>query len=153
MKDYKEFQFGWMTFIILIPIQIFVTYLYINELGNRPLDRDTYLIINGIFLLVYFLFYGMTIKVDTEGINISFGLGVIRKTIKADKIIGVDTIKNPWYYGWGIRLIPNGWLYNISGSDGIELKFGDKTRIIRIGTKDSAKLKNEIVKRVRNRKP
>ena len=90
----------------------------------------------------------MTIKVDTERINISFGLGVIRKSIKVDKIINVDTIKNPWYYGWGIRLIPNGWLYNISGSDGIELKFGDKRRIIRIGTKDSGKLKNEIIKRL-----
>ncbi len=148
MKEYEEFQFGWLTFIILVPIQIFVAFLYFNELGDRPLDGNTYLFVNGIFLLVYFLFYGMTIKVDTERINISFGLGVIRKSIKIDKIINVDTIKNPWYYGWGIRLIPNGWLYNISGSDGIELKFGDKRRIIRIGTKDSGKLKNEIIKRL-----
>jgi hypothetical protein len=43
----------------------------------------------------------MTIKVGTERINISFGLGVIRKTIRVDKIKNVDTIKNPWYYGWG----------------------------------------------------
>ena len=148
MKEYKEFQFGWLTFIILIPIQIFVTFLYFTELGDRPLDRNTYIIVNGTFLLVYFLFYGMTTKVDTERINISFGPGVIRKTIKVDTIINVDTIKNPWYYGWGIRIIPNGWLYNISGSDGIELRFSDKRGIIRIGTKDSAKLKNEIIKQV-----
>lgn len=148
MKEYKEFQFGWMLFIILVPIQIFVTYLYINELGDRPLDKNTYLIVSATFLLVYFLFYGMTIKVDTERIRISFGLGVIRKTIRVDKIKDVDTVKNPWYYGWGIRLIPNGWLYNVSGSDGIELKFNHNKKIIRIGTKDSTKLKDEIIKRV-----
>ena len=99
-------------------------------------------------MLVYFLFYGMTIKVDTERIIISFGLGVIRNTIRLDKIKNVDTIKNPWYYGWGIRLIPHGWLFNVSGSDGIELKFNNNQRIIRIGTKDSAKLKDEIIKRL-----
>ena len=148
MKEYKEFQFGWLTFIILIPIQIFVTFLYFTELGDRPLDRNTYIIVNGTFLSVYFLFYGMTVKVDTERIDISFGPGLIRKTIEVDKIINIDTIKNPWYYGWGIRLIPNGWLCNVSGSDGIELKFSDRSRIVRIGTKDSTKLKDEIIKRL-----
>jgi hypothetical protein len=149
MKDYKEFQFGWVTFIILIPIQIFVAYLYFNELGDRPLDKNTFLFVNGTFFLVYCLFYGMTIKVDTEKIDISFGPGVIRKRISVGKIKNIDTIKNPWYYGWGIRLIPNGWLYNVSGSDGIELRFNDNKRVIRIGTKDSTKLKDEIIKRLK----
>lgn len=90
----------------------------------------------------------MTTKVDAEKINISFGLGVIRKTIKVEKIENIDIVKDPWYYGWEIRLIPNGWLYNINGSDGIELKFNDNKRVIRIGTRNSIILKNEIKQRL-----
>ena len=60
----------------------------------------------------------------------------------------MDTIKSAWYHGWGIRIIPNGTLYNISGTDGVELKFNDMNTIIRIGTKDSATLKKEIEKRL-----
>jgi hypothetical protein len=60
----------------------------------------------------------------------------------------VESVTSPWYYGWGIRMIPNGTLYNISGGDGVELKFADTNRIIRIGTKDSLTLKKEIRKRL-----
>ena len=45
-------------------------------------------------------------------------------------------------------MIPNGALYNISGTDGVELKFDDTNKIIRIGTKDSLILKKEIEKRL-----
>jgi len=40
-------------------------------------------------------------------------------------------VKNPWYYGWGIRFTPHGWLYNVSGLHAveIELKNGKKYRI------------------------
>jgi hypothetical protein len=39
-------------------------------------------------------------------------------------------------------------LYNISGTRGVELKFNDTERIIRIGTKDPLTLKKEIEKRL-----
>lgn len=37
----------------------------------------------------------------------------------------------PLYYGWGIHLTPHGWLYNVSGSDAVEIrmKTGKKYRI------------------------
>ncbi|MGV3587775.1 MAG: hypothetical protein ACO1OF_12280 [Adhaeribacter sp.] len=95
-----------------------------------------------------FDFYGLTTKITAEAITVSFGIGLIRKRIKLQRIKTVDTVKSPWYYGWGIRIIPNGTLYNISGTDGVELKFNDTDRIIRIGTKDSLTLKKEIEKRL-----
>ena len=147
MKPYKEFQFGWWIFIVLIPIQVYFAYAYFNEIADNSLGMDKLLILNGTFFLIYLLFYGMTIKVDSERVKISFGLGLIRKTIMMDEINTIEIITNPWYYGWGIRLIPNGWLYNISGSNGIEIKLNDRKRIVRIGTKDSVQLKNEIRKR------
>lgn len=148
MKDFKEFTFGWITFACAIPIQILLTYLYINNIGDRPLPTNVYIIITLTFLTIYLLFYGLTTKVTLDTITISFGIGLIRKRIELKRVKSIETVKSPWYYGWGIRIIPNGTLYNISGSDGVELKFNDTDRIIRIGTKDSSTLKKEIKKRL-----
>ncbi len=53
-------------------------------------------------------------------------------------------MKNPWYYGWGIRLTPHGWLYNVSGSYAVEIK--TKTgKKYRIGTD----VPNELEKAIR----
>ena len=149
MKEYKEVAFGWLIFIFVLPAQGIITYLYINDLGDRPLGTLGFVLVTLLFILIYLLFYQLTTKVANGLITVSFGVGLIRKRIQLSRISGVETVKNPWYYGWGIRFIPKGMLYNISGSDGVELKFKDTDRIIRIGTKDSAVLKREIVSRLK----
>jgi hypothetical protein len=90
----------------------------------------------------------MTTTVNAEWITVSFGMGIIRKRIQISRIKNIEIVKNPWYYGWGIRLIPKGMLYNISGSEGVELTFIDTDRVIRIGSAVSTRLKEEISKRL-----
>ena len=152
MKEYIEFTFGWLIFVFVIPIYLLLTYLYLNEVGDRPMDTNSYLAITLMFVVICSLFYGLTTKVTSDEITVSFGIGIIRKRIQLKRIKSVDTVTSPWYYGWGIRIIPRGTLYNISGTDGVELKFKDTSRIIRIGTKDSATLKREIEKRLEQNK-
>ena len=41
--------------------------------------------------------------------------------------------KNRWYNGWGIRLIPRGWIFNVSGFDAVEIQMKNGRRY-RIGT-------------------
>lgn len=148
MNDYKEFTFGWLIFAFVIPIDLIMTFSYIHGLGNNPIDRNGYVVVNVIFILICALFYGLTTKITSDTIIVSFGIGLIRKRIKLNRVTSVTTVRSPWYYGWGIRLIPNGLLFNISGSDGVELKFHDTSRIIRIGSKDAISLKREIEKRL-----
>ncbi len=148
MKDFKEFTFGWLIFLLLFPAQLFFTYLYISKIGNTPMGTIGYLASMLTSVLICVLFYGLTTKIAKDTISVSFGIGLIRKRIKLNRIKTVTTVKSPWYYGWGIRIIPNGVLYTMSGADGVELKFNDTDRIIRIGTKDSLVLKNEIEKRL-----
>jgi len=149
MKDYKEFTFGWLIFAFVIPIHLLLTYLYINKLGDRPIDTNGYMAITLAFILVYIMFYGMTTKVTLDSISVSFGIGLIKKRTPLSRIKKVDAVRTPWYYGWGIRIIPDGMLYNISGTDGVELRFSDTDRTLRIGSKDSSALKKEIEKRLR----
>jgi len=148
MEDYKEFTFGWLIFVFTVPIHLLLTYLYIKEIGDTPIGTTGYLVITLTFIFICSLFYGLTTKITSDAITVSFGIGIIRKRIPLKRVKSVDAIKSPWYYGWGIRIVPNGALYNMSGNDGVELKFNDTDRIVRIGTRDSLTLKKEIEKRL-----
>lgn len=148
MKEYKEFTFGWLIFAFAIPAQILIAFLYINHIGNNPMTTGSFIGANLTLASVYVLFYGMTTKLTSNAIVVSFGIGLIQKRISLERIKRAETVRNPWYYGWGIRFIPNGMMYNISGSEGIELKFKDSPRVIRIGSKTPEALKEAIGRRL-----
>jgi hypothetical protein len=42
-------------------------------------------------------------------------------------------VRNPWYYGWGIRITPDGLLYNVSGTRAVEITLTDGSKL-RLGT-------------------
>lgn len=144
MNYFKEFQFASIIFIIAIPAQILLAAMFITQAGTHPMSSGSFLIANGTFVIIYLLFYGMETTIDDESIRISYGIGLIRKTIKLANVKTVSVVSNPWYYGWGLRLIPNGMLYNISGAAGVELTFNDTPRIIRIGSTDAPALEKTI---------
>lgn len=148
MNDYKEFTFGWMIFIFIVPIHALITYLYLNHLGNRPIETGGFIVISASFMIIYFLFYELTTRITSDIIIVSFGAGLIRKKIFLKNIQTVSRVKSPWYHGWGMRIIPGGTLYNISGDDAVELSFTGSGKVIRIGTKDSSILKKEIQRRI-----
>lgn len=86
-------------------------------------------------VLVLFLFGSLTVTVDGETVEVRFGPGLIRKRFATGRIVQATTVRNKWWYGWGIKLTPHGWLYNVSGLDAVELMMGDG-RTYRIGTDD-----------------
>jgi hypothetical protein len=94
------------------------------------------LVVLAAVLVALFLFHSMTVEVSRERIRIAFGPGVVRRTIRATDVRAARRVRNHWYYGWGIRLTPHGWLYSVSGLEGIELVLGDGRRV-RIGSDDS----------------
>ncbi|WP_319579091.1 hypothetical protein [uncultured Methanospirillum sp.] len=91
-------------------------------------------------------FSTLTVQVTESAVCIRFGpVPVIRKRIPLEKIHEWSRVTTPWYYGWGLRYIKNGTLYNISGFDGVEIRFQEGKRI-RIGTDDPAGLTEAIRK-------
>jgi hypothetical protein len=89
------------------------------------------------------LFAALTVKVDSRDVSLRFGIGVIRKKFPVSGIESAGIVRNPWYYGWGIRKTPDGWLYNVSGVSAVELRMigGEKYRI---GTNDPSGLLDAI---------
>jgi hypothetical protein len=59
---------------------------------------------------------------------------LIHKKYRLSDIESCKPVKNPIWYGIGIRLTPGGWLYNVSGRHAVELTFKNKNSKIRIGT-------------------
>ncbi|MGA1876415.1 MAG: hypothetical protein ACMUIA_12490 [bacterium] len=90
------------------------------------------------------LFWSLTVEVRPGTLRLKFGPGLIRKTIPMSKIQGCRTVRNPWYYGWGIHLTPRGWLYNVSGFEAVELDLAGG-RHVRIGTDEPEKLGQAIM--------
>lgn len=85
-------------------------------------------------------FSTLTVEVRTSKVCIAFGpLPLIRKRVPLEMIREYQTVQTPWYYGWGLRYIKGGMLYNVSGFAGVELMLTTGKRI-RIGTDDPAGL-------------
>ena len=96
-----------------------------------------------VMLIVLGLFATLKVAVGDGMIKIQFGMGVIRKGFLLKEIEAYRVVRNPWYYGWGIRYTPQGWLYTVSSFSAIELqmKSGKKYRI---GTDDPEGLAKAI---------
>jgi hypothetical protein len=97
----------------------------------------------GILGLCLVLFPTLTAVVRGETLSCFFGLGLIRRQIPVRDILSVSVVRNPWRYGWGLRSIPGGWLWNVSGVDAVELRLRDGKRF-RIGTDEASQLREAI---------
>jgi flagellar biosynthesis protein FliQ len=91
------------------------------------------------------IFSTLTVVVRDQTLDVFFGPGLIRRRIPLHRIRAVRTVRTPWYYGWGIRLTPSGWLWNVSGLGGVEIQFDDG-HCFRIGSDEPEKLA-EVLRR------
>jgi hypothetical protein len=89
------------------------------------------------------LFPSLSVVVEDDVLKLWFGPGVIRRTFPLRDIDFVEVVRNRWYWGWGIRWSPRGWLYNVSGLDAVELLVKNGKRY-RIGTDDPQALAQAI---------
>lgn len=99
--------------------------------------------ISAMLVILMACFSWLTVSVQREGIKLSFGIGLVRRTIPYERIVSTTIVRNKWWYGWGIRLSPHGWMWNLSGLDAVELLYEDG-KAFRIGTDDPKGLKRAI---------
>jgi hypothetical protein len=93
----------------------------------------------GAILLCVLLFPTLTTVVQGNQVTCFFGSGLIQRTIVLDEVAAVSVVQNPWFYGWGLRLIPGGSLWSVSGFDAVEVRLVDGKRF-RIGTDEPHEL-------------
>lgn len=125
-----------------------VGYLMIAALGILALslavvaftsDAKLLLLTLVVVLLCLSLFSTLTTVVQGSRLTCFFSCGLIRRSILLDEVAAVSVVRNPWFYGWGLRLIPGGSLWSVSGFDAVEVKLVDGKRF-RIGTDEPHEL-------------
>ncbi len=126
IRQYQHTQIGYLT-VIAFGIAMFFIVRLMDIYGYNWIPLLV-LIILGICLV---LFATLKVIIEADFMEIRFGIGIIRKKFLLKDIESCQVVKNPWYYGWGIRFTPHGWLFNVSGFYAIELrmKSGKKYRI------------------------
>jgi len=104
--------------------------------GGAPLVA---LGVAAVCLLVVLLFYRLCVEIRSGELRVSFGLGLVHRTFLVSELVAAQAVRNKWYYGWGIRWTPHGWLFNVYGLDAvqIELRSGKQYRI---GTNEPQRL-------------
>jgi len=142
---YIEEQKGW--FLIFFFLLFILFFLTIVDESSKSLNF-TFIAISLFFIFVFLPFYKLKIILDDKVLELSFGIGLIKKKFLLSEIASAKDVRNKWYYGWGIRFRQNGWLYNIHGLSAVEITFKNKKNFVRIGTISNSPLKKEIQKRI-----
>ncbi len=126
---YKHTQWGMVVWVaIAIPILISIVPLLLSQQLGKIFP---WILIAGI--IVTLLFGSLTVAVDRQQIKCWFGLGLVHQSFPLAQITNAAVVKNPWYYGWGVRLTPRGWMFNVSGFHAVEIEL-NATAYFRIGT-------------------
>ncbi|MCH2142912.1 MAG: hypothetical protein MK077_07960 [Phycisphaerales bacterium] len=131
---YKHRQVGYLIRIVfIISTLILLTNIFFTRQLAPPFVE--YLMYGSILILLMcgWIFGSLTVTVDEDEIKHWFGPGFWRKTYQMSNVVSAKPVVNKWWWGWGIRLTPHGWLYNVSGLDAVELELASGKRV-RVGT-------------------
>jgi hypothetical protein len=125
-NHYHHTQIGYLT-IIALAITLLFSALLMAVSGIHWIA----IVVLALLAICLVLFATLTVVIEGDILEIRFGPGVIQRKFLLQEIESCQVVKNPWYYGWGIRMIPHGWLYNVSGFSAVEIKMktGKKYRI------------------------
>lgn len=85
-------------------------------------------------VLVWAIFGTLRTSIDDRALRVRFGpLPLIRKRLALTDITAASVVRNSFLYGWGVRYIPRGTLWNVWGLNAVELQLRSG-KCFRIGT-------------------
>lgn len=137
-----ETQYTIILYVFIVLVTVVVYVIASKEGGNLP---STMLVPSLINLLAFLLFYKLDLKItDKKELEISFGIGIIKKKIALDKISVVKLQNIPFWYGVGIRVTPDGdTLYNTRWGKGVLLRT-KSTKTFLISVNDIENFKKQV---------
>jgi hypothetical protein len=130
-RMYRHTQIGYLTLVVLAGAAVLV--------ASLPVPGLSFWFGLAVPLLVAMIFGSLTTEVTQDRFTFWFGLGLIRRSFVVSDIASCTPVVNPWFYGWGIHWTPHGWLYNVSGTQAVELTLRSGTTL-RVGSDEPAQL-------------
>lgn len=141
-------QWSWLPIPVAAFLAVITTIVWkgLEAAGESTLGAAISGAISLAVIIVVLLFSRLEVTVGIDALEASFGFGWPRRTVVLSDITSVGVVRNRWWYGWGIRWVPNGSMYNVWGLDAVELGVGDG-RVFRVGTADPVGLATELAGR------
>ena len=93
--------------------------------------------------LVGLVFGRLTVTVGGGTLKLAFGGGVLHKSFDVAQVVESEIIRTKWWYGWGIRLTPFGWMWNVAGLDAVLLKLDNQKSFV-VGTDEPQRLHTAV---------
>jgi len=147
-SKYKEIQYFKPIIALILIFSLGFILLYLTQYGNKPMTISGIITCLTLFLVIFILFYKLKIEIDNEYLKISFGIGIIRKSILLKEIDQNRIIKKEikWFHGMGIRFTPYGTLYNASASTAVGFKIKNTGKGYLIVTKKPEQFLGQLSK-------
>jgi len=146
---YKHTQISYLMLAVTLVVLILFAWTYITARAEPPsyYSGTNFAVTATMTLIIFMLasFVSLQVIIDEKYLRIKFGYGIYKKSFLLNDIVSAKTVRNHWYYGWGIRVWfwPKMWIYNISGFDAVEIKLKNG-KTYRIGTNEPKKLEQTI---------
>jgi hypothetical protein len=145
---YRHRQIGWK---LLLATAVAIAFAVWLTAAVSPATRAAApALVYGLFAvlaLAALLFATLTVEVDDAQIRVSFGVGLVRKTIALADVLRCEPIAVRAWWGWGVHWTPSGWLYNVGGRTAIRVLLARERAVI-IGSDDAGGLKAAIDARI-----
>ena len=149
MTTYKHTQIGYLMLVVALAVLVFFAWLQITARAEPPsVDSGPNFAITAIMALILFTlasFTTLTTSIEKNCFRIKFGYGIFARMFPLNQIASVQSVKNHWYYGWGVKVWfwPYMWIYNVSGFDAVEIIMRNG-KIYRVGTDTPRELEAAI---------
>lgn len=139
---YRHTQWGSLVLLISLVLGALALIGIVNIAGGLVTSTIPVTVLVVVLALMA-VFSRLTVEVTDTQLRLWFGWRVVQRTFPISEITGASVVRNRWWYGWGIRLTPHGWLFNVSGLDAVEIALRNG-RHYRIGTDEPHELLNAI---------
>jgi hypothetical protein len=141
---YEHTQAGWPIRIALLASSVlFVVLAVMPEFSPTPTSPFALLGGAAVAAAMGWTWSALTVRIQQEDLQVRFGLGWPRKTVRLADIESVEVTRTTFLEGWGVHRTRRGWLYNVSGFDAVLLRLTNG-RSVMVGTDEPRRLKTAI---------
>ena len=138
IKRYEHTQVGYFIIVAIVATMVAIGIIMAN--GGVNWIAAVVLVV---LVVVLALFHSLTVIISGEELVVQFGPGAIRRRFKLNEIESCQAVRIPWYYGWGIRLTPQGMVFRVSGFHAVQIRLNTGREFV-IGTDVPQELEEAI---------
>lgn len=148
--NYKHTQIAYLMLFVTLAVLALFVWMYVTSSAEPvSVDSGTNFAVTSLMALIVIVlasFVSLQVRIDETYLRITFGYGIYRKKVLLSDIKSAKTVKDRWWYGWGIRgcLWSKMLIYHVSGLDAVEIHMNNG-KIYRIGTDEPKKLEQAIL--------